>query len=176
MSDIAKDKKTRNTDNAANRDVMRLKRAWERLKARQAHIPLRKARIYSVKIIDDGKGGKTLQVTMSDGGRFSDEGNKRNLFHAMERRRKHSFSRLMSLVALARTAGVDTVSANLPPRIRRAFMRVYSRHASDTPAIQKEAPEKGTTLNQELQNISKRQSFKENAIVQNLIKNSGGRD
>ena len=169
------------------RDMRRLKKAWDRLKARQAHIPLRKARIYSVNIVDDGKGGKTLQVLMSDGGKFSDSGNKKNLFHAMERRRKHSFSRLMSLVALARSAGVDTVSADLPPGIRRAFMRVYSRHGSKTvlPAQKEENgkvslnQENGTdekvSLNQELQDISKRQSFKENAIIQKMINKNAGR-
>ena len=156
------------------RDIRRLKKAWERLKARQAHLPLRKARIYSVNIVGDGKGGNTLQVLMSDGGTFSDDGNKKNLFHAMDRRRKHSFSRLMSLVALARVVGVDTVSSNLPPRVRRAFMRVYSRHGSGNVPVQKEAVEQ-ESLNQELQNISKRQSFKENALIQNLINKNAGR-
>ena len=160
------------------RDMRRLKKAWDRLKARQAHIPLRKARIYSVNIVDDGKGGKTLQVLMSDGGKFNDGGNKKNLFHSMERRRKHSFSRLMSLVALARIAGVDTVASDLPPGIRRAFMRVYSRHESKT-VLPVKKEENGTdekvSLNQELQEISKRQSFKEIAIIQNLINKNGGR-
>lgn len=180
-------KKLQQKNNAAMKNIHRLKKAWERLKARQAFVPLRKARIYSVNIVDDGKGGKTLQVIMSDGGKFNDEGNKKNLFHSMERRRKHSFSRLMSLVALARIAGVDTVSSNLPPRVRRAFMRVYSRHGSRNAPVQKVAPEKMSlnpqtndvpekeSLNQELQNISKRQSFTQNAIIQDMINKNGGR-
>ena len=154
---------------------MRLKRAWDRLMARQAHIPLRKARIYSVNIVDDGKGGRTLQVLMSDGGKFSDSGDKRNLFHAMERRRKHSFSRLMSLVELARIAGVDTVASNLPPGVRRAFIRAYARHgSSNTPAPKEEQQEK-ESLNQQLQNVAKRKHFKDNVIVQNLMNRKKGR-
>ena len=173
MTDIAKNK-TQKKNTAEMKDISRLKKAWERLKARQAYIPLRKARIYSVHIVNDGNGGKTLEVLMSDGGKFSDNGNKKNLFHAMDRRRKHSFSRLMSLVALARVVGVDTVSSNLPPRVRRAFMRVYSRHGSRNAPLQKEAAET-ETLNQKLQNISKRHSFKENALVQALMDKNDGR-
>ena len=158
-------------DDVNTKDVMRLKRAWERLKARQAHIPLRKARIYSVNIVDDGKGGRTLQVLMSNGGKFSDDGDKKNLFHAMERRRKHSFSRLMSLVGLARVVGVDTVASNLPPGVRRAFMRAYARHGSNTATVQKQEDGK-ETLHQQLQ---KRQHFKDSIIVQNLMNRNGGR-
>ena len=163
--------KKRNTANGV--DVKRLKKAWERLMHRQKHFSFRKARVYSVDIVDDGKGGKTLQVQMSDGKVFNDDGDKRNLLHGIHRRRKHSFSRLMSLVSLARVTGANTVASNLPPRVRRAFIRIYKRRVGKIEPKQQLLAEekKNETLNQELQ---KRQSFKENMLIQNLIKRKQG--
>ena len=177
MTEDKTDEKQKRKDNANTADITRLKRAWERLKRRQAFVPLRKARIYSVDIVDDGKGGKKLRVRMSDGGKFNDTGDKRNLFRAMDKRRKHSFARLMSLVAIARTACVDTVASDLPPRVRRAFMRIYRRHVGNEMQQMPENKREDESLNQKLQNIAaaRRQSFIENAVVQNLMKEQAGR-
>ncbi|MBR1946117.1 MAG: hypothetical protein IJ846_07495 [Alphaproteobacteria bacterium] len=168
-------KKQKKENNAKNRDVMRLKRAWERLKNRQAFVPLRKAKIYSVDVIDDGNGGKTLQVRMSDGGKFNDNGDKRNVFHTIVHKRKRGFSRLMSLVEIARVAGVDTVSSSLPPDLRRVFMRIYKRQVGNENPAQQTTPEKNEekeSFNQKLQQVAaiRHKRFIDSSVVQNLIK------
>ena len=173
---ISEQQKKEKKNHAKTIDIMRLKRSWERLKHRQAFLPLRKAKIYSVDVIDDGNGGKTLQVRMSDGGKFNDNGDKRNVFHTMVRRRKHGISRLMSLVEKARVAGVDTVASSLPSHIRRTFMRIYKRHVGNENQIPQtntaENREEEESLNQKLQHVAaiRRKRFIDNAVVQNLIK------
>ena len=167
---VSKEQKKEN--DAKNRDVMRLKKAWERLKNRQAFTPSRKA-IYSVDVIDDGNGGKTLQVRMSDGGKFNDDGDKQNVFHTIVHKRKQVFSHLMSLVEIARVAGVDTVASSLPPHIRKAFMRIYKRHAGNENSVQPSAKNEGKApLNQKLEQTAavRRKRFIDNAVVQDLTK------
>ena len=175
MENNTDSKEQKKENHAKNRDVMRLKRAWERLKNHQAFIPSRKAKIYSVDVIDDGNGGKTLQVRMSDGGKFDDNGDKRNLFHTMVRRRKNGFSRLMSLVEIARVAGVDTVSSSLPSDLRRVFMRIYKRQVGNENPAQQTTPAKNEekeSFNQKLQQVAaiRRKRFIDSSVVQNLIK------
>ena len=106
-------------------DLRRLKRAWEKVRDHQAnHSPFRrKARISSVKIVQDEKGQKAVEVQMSDGGKFNDVGDKRDLFVAMSAKKKPNLNQLMALVEAVRSFGFDSVAMGLPPELKRALLK-----------------------------------------------------
>ena len=89
-----------------------------------SHPPFRrKARISSVKIVKDETGKKAVEIQMSDGGKFNDVGDKRDLFVAMSAKKKPNLSQLMTLVDAVRAFGFDSVAMGLPPELKRALLK-----------------------------------------------------
>ena len=118
---MAKKKKTDN-------EVERLKLLWERLQKDQKDAPYgRGAGISSVKIVSDGKGGKTVQISLSNGKKINDVGDKEYLYQAMAPKKRINLGRLMSLIEAVRTLGFDAVAMGLPPELKRALLQACQR-------------------------------------------------
>ncbi|MBO4642995.1 MAG: hypothetical protein J5716_00120 [Alphaproteobacteria bacterium] len=121
----ASPKKEEKDSNFLQPDLRRLKKAWEKVQHHQTYYPRfrRKARISSVKIVKNEKGNKSIEVQMSDGGKFNDVGDKRDLFIAMASKKKPSLQQLMALVEAVRAMGFDAVAMGLPPELKKMLMR-----------------------------------------------------
>lgn len=111
-------------NNVLQPDLRRLKKAWEKVQQHQTAYPRfrKKPRIAAVKIVKNEKGKKAVEVQMSDGGKFNDVGDKRDLFVAMATKKKPSLSQLMSLVDAVRSLGFDAVAMGLPPELKKALL------------------------------------------------------
>ena len=103
--------------------------AWEGLQKEQESMPFRKQRtcISSVKIVDDGKGHKSVQVNLSDGGKINDIGDKKDVFHSMLPKKQINLGRLASLLDAVRALGFAAVAMGLPPELKRALLHACER-------------------------------------------------
>ena len=111
-----------------NFDAERVKLLWERLQKDQKDAPYnRGASISSVKIVNDGNGGKTVQIRMSNGHKINDSGNQMDLFRAMTPKKRINLGRLMSLIEAVRTLGFEAVAMGLPPELKRALLQACKK-------------------------------------------------
>ena len=117
------------TLNESSVDLNRLMSAWESLQKEQESMPFRKRRtcISSVKLVDDGKGHKSVQVNLSDGGKINDIGDKKDVFHSMLPKKQINLGRLASLLAAVRVLGFAAVAMGLPPELKRALLHACER-------------------------------------------------
>lgn len=106
-------------------DLKRLKKVWEKLQDEQNDRKPAKARISDVKIIRNKEGEEKLQIKMSDGGSFIDNGEKNGLFTKMKKsKKKPNIGRLLSLLKAVRKYGYDAVAMGLPPEIKRELLEI----------------------------------------------------
>ena len=117
------------TPDGSSVDINRLMSAWEQLQKEQESMPFRKRRtcISSVKIVDDGKGHKSVQVNLSDGGKINDIGDKKDVFRSMEPQKQINLGRLASLLEAVRALGFAAVAMGLPPELKRALLHACER-------------------------------------------------
>lgn len=117
------------TTDGSSVDIDRLMYAWERLQKEQESMPFRKRRtcISSVKIVDDGKGHKSVQVNLSDGGKINDIGDKKDVFLSMAPQKQINLGRLASLLEAVRALGFAAVAMGLPPELKRALLHACER-------------------------------------------------
>ncbi len=109
-------------------DAERLKLLWERLQKEQKDAPYNKrANISRIKIVDDGKGGKTVQISLSNGCKINDVGDKGDLFRSMIPKKRINLGRLIALLSAVRSLGFDAVAMGLPPELKRALLQACKK-------------------------------------------------
>lgn len=110
-------------------DVDKLKHTWEDLQKMQKDLPRygKGISISHVKIVDDGNGGKNVQINLSNGDKIRDAGDKHDLFIAMMPKKHINYGQLASLIAAVRYLGFSAVAMGLPPEVKRALLRACDR-------------------------------------------------
>ncbi len=131
-------------DRSSEKDINRLKNAWERLQKFQEKTLSRfrkrhpDGQISSVKIITDNNGRKTVQINLLNGKKIMDSGDCRAVFQKMIPKKQINIGKLISLLQAVRLYGFAAVAASLPHAMKVLLFKACKKCGVPLRAKQKQ--------------------------------------